>query len=54
MGGRNATLPSSACGAENPVQELVPDIRREEAVRLYVCRRGAEQEVGAAEEEFTA
>jgi protein-arginine kinase activator protein McsA len=51
---KRSTLRCHVCGAEHPVQELVADIRREEAVRLYVCRRCAAQEVDAAEEEFTA
>jgi uncharacterized protein YlaI len=51
---RNPTSRCSVCGRENPVDEMRVDVWREAAYRLFVCRRCAEQEAAAAEQEYDA
>jgi predicted metal-binding protein len=47
---RDPTPRCSVCGEPNPVDELIVEIHREAAYRLFVCRRCAqdleEQEQG--------
>jgi protein-arginine kinase activator protein McsA len=49
---KRSTLRCSACGQKHPVDELIADIHREEAARLYICRRCAQQELEEAEEAY--
>jgi predicted SprT family Zn-dependent metalloprotease len=50
---KRRTLRCQLCGAEHPVDKLIVDLRREEAVRFYRCQRCAE-ELDEQEEEASA